>query len=160
MAKAWKVKGIKPKKSYRWNAEIILPVKVEEVFSWAEYIHDPDKITELHNLRISVKRLRYSMEFFEINYGKTFKTCLKVLEDLQELLGEIHDCDVLQQVLGDYLQDFQIQGDADAAIGIKLLIRRYRKMHRVRYQRFLKIWDELEERGFKGELLTTIKGGS
>ena len=60
-------------------------------------------VKELHNLRISVKRLRYSMESFTINYGEKFKELLKVLEDLQEHLGDIHNCDVVETVLTDYL---------------------------------------------------------
>ena len=67
MAKAWKVEGINPQKSYRWNARVILPIKVEEVYAWVPYIHDPDNVKELHNMRILVKQLRYSMEFFAIN---------------------------------------------------------------------------------------------
>ena len=57
-------KGIKPKKSCRWNARRILPVKIAEVYSWEKYIDAPHNIEELHNMRISIKRLRYSMEDF------------------------------------------------------------------------------------------------
>lgn len=64
VSKAWKTKGIKPKKSCRWNARRILPVKIAEVYSWEKYIDVPHNIEELHNMRISIKRLRYSMEDF------------------------------------------------------------------------------------------------
>ena len=43
MAKAWKVKGIQPQSSYRRNAKVILATKIQEVYSWAESIHDPKK---------------------------------------------------------------------------------------------------------------------
>ena len=85
MAKAWKVKGVKPQKSYRRNASIILSAKIAEVYSWDNYIGDPENIEELHNMRISIKRLRYSMEVFSVNYisnlmsrfrfGLTCKSC-------------------------------------------------------------------------------------
>ena len=161
MAKAWKAKGIYPQLSYRWNAQVILAVKIQEVYSWAESIRNPGKVKELHNLRISVKRLRYSMEFFTINYGKAFKDFLKVLADLQEQLGDIHDCDVVETVLTDYLQTLSDQGDTETdAIGINALLRRYREMRAAKYEAFLQRWDALEEADFEGQLLRVVTGES
>ncbi len=161
MAKAWKAKGIHPQLSYRWNAQVILAVKIQEVYSWAESIRNPDNIKELHNLRISVKRLRYSMEFFAINYGEEFQDFLKVLADLQEQLGDIHDCDVVQTVLTDYLQSLPDQGDAETdAIGINALLVRYREMRDAKYQAFLQRWEALEEADFKIQLFRIVIGES
>lgn len=161
MAKAWKAKGIYPQLSYRWNAQVILAVKIQEVYSWAKSIRNPDKVKELHNLRISVKRLRYSMEFFAINYGEEFQNFLQVLADLQEQLGDIHDCDVVETVLTDYLQELPDRRDTETdAIGINALLLRYREMRKVKYQSFLQRWDALEEADFKGQLLRTVTGES
>lgn len=160
MAKAWKVKGIKPQKSYRWNARAILPVKIEEVYSWSDSIHDPENIKALHNMRLSIKRLRYSMEFFAINYGKAFEECLLAMEALQELIGEIHDYDVISDVFTSYLQTLEPK-DAEAdSIGINTLISRYHKMRKAKYEKFLERLDEMEQTNFKGRLLDIIKGKS
>ena len=161
MAKAWKAKGIYPQLSYRWNAQVILAVTIQEVYSWAESIRNPDNIKELHNLRISVKRLRYSMEFFAINYGAEFQDFLKVLADLQEQLGDIHDCDVVEMVLTDYLKALPDQGDTETdAIGINALLLRYREMRATKYQAFLERWAALEEADFEGQLLRIVTGES
>ena len=157
MAKAWKVKGIQPQSSYRSNAQAILAVKIQEVYSWAESIRDSDKVKELHNLRISIKRLRYSMEFLAINYGEEFQDFLKVLADLQEQLGDIHDCDVVEIVLTDHLQSLPDQGDTETdAIGINPLLLRYRETRKAKYEAFLQQWDALEEADFKGQLLRIV----
>ena len=159
MAKAWKVKGIDSQRSYRWNAQVILTVKIDEVYSWAESIRNSDNVKELHNLRISVKRLRYSMESFTINYGEKFKDLLKVLEDLQEQLGDIHDCDVIETVLTDYLRELPDRKAADTdALGINALLSQYHGMRMAKYQAFLQQWDALEESDFKGQLLKIIRG--
>ena len=161
MAKAWKAKGIHPQLSYRWNAQVILAVKIQEVYSWAKSIRNPDNIKELHNLRISVKRLRYSMEFFAINYGEEFQDFLKILADLQEQLGDIHDCDVVEMVLTDYLQSLPDQGAEETdEIGINALLLRYREMRTAKYQVFLQRWDALEEADFKIQLLRIVTGES
>lgn len=161
MAKAWKAKGIYPQLSYRWNAQVILAVKIQEVYSWSKSIRNPDKVKALHNLRISVKRLRYSMEFFAINYGEQFQDFLKILADLQEQLGDIHDCDVVETVLTGYLQALPDQGDAEIdAIGINALLLRYREMREAKYEAFLQRWDALEEADFQYQLLKVVTGES
>lgn len=55
---------------------------------------EPD-VETLHALRIAVKRVRYSAEFFASCYGKGFRSLYLELKRLQEDLGIIHDCDVL-----------------------------------------------------------------
>ena len=156
MAKAWKVKGVKPQKSYRRNASIILSAKIAEVYSWDDYIGDPENIEELHNMRISIKRLRYSMEIFSVNYDQKFNESLQIWVDLQKLLGEIHDCDVGQDVLTDYLKADSQEGSADT-LGVNALIQRYRQTREERYQEFLKLWSSLQKEDFRGNLLRIIK---
>lgn len=57
---------------------------------WSE----PDSET-LHDLRIAVKRVRYSFEFFLSCYGRAVRSIHSELKRVQEELGIIHDCDVL-----------------------------------------------------------------
>lgn len=156
MAKAWKVKGVKPQKSYRRNASIILSAKIAEVYSWDSYIDDPKNIEELHNMRISIKRLRYSMEFFSVNYDTEFNESLQIWVDLQKLLGQIHDCDVGQDVLTDYLKDQSQEGSEDT-LGVNVLIQRYYQTREEKYQEFLKRWSSLQKEDLKENLLRMIK---
>ena len=41
MAKAWKVNGIRPQSSFRWGAQLILAVRVEEVYSVGRFHSQP-----------------------------------------------------------------------------------------------------------------------
>ncbi len=54
-------------------------------------LKDPDKIKELHVMRIDCKRLRYTLE---LNKTKKTSKPLGILESWQELLGSIHDNDI------------------------------------------------------------------
>jgi CHAD domain-containing protein len=54
---------------------------------------DEKKIEELHILRKDFKKLRYSLELAS-NKGKTIQI-LKNLKEIQEMLGDIHDCDTI-----------------------------------------------------------------
>jgi CHAD domain-containing protein len=54
---------------------------------------DEKKIKELHMLRKSFKKIRYSLEL-ATDEAKTIQT-LSNLKDIQDMLGEIHDSDVI-----------------------------------------------------------------
>ena len=45
-------------------------------------------------MRIAAKRLRYILEVTGPCFGPYAKNATKMVKDLQDLLGEIHDCDV------------------------------------------------------------------
>lgn len=176
MAKAHKISGVKPLSSYRENARIILPQKVEEVYTWEPFIRDPARREELHNMRISIKRLRYTMELFRVVYefpkeyskeggtadDKRFAEFLAVIVDLQEILGDIHDGDVALQVLTDYMHQsasdavVSRSGSATRKGGIDRLIDQTRKTRKADYEKFLEKWEQLSAVDFKRKLLSFL----
>lgn len=154
MAKADKITGVAPQHSYRANARIILPQKAEEVYTWEQFIRDPARREELHNMRISIKRLRYTMELFGVVYKskKRFAKCLAVIVDLQEILGDIHDCDVVLDVLTNYQETRR-----DAVLpGVATLIARTRETRKADYETFLEKWEQLSTTGFKQRMLAIV----
>ncbi len=176
MAKAHEISGVKPLGSYRENARIILPQKIEEVYTWEPFIRDAARREELHNMRISIKRLRYTMELFRVVYASKkecpkggastdeehFDEFLAVIVDLQSILGDIHDCDVVLQVLTDYT----CQSASDAVVlgalsatgkdGIDRLIAQTRETRKADYETFLEKWEQLSAANFKRKLLSFL----
>ena len=152
MAKPLTLTGVKPKEVFHTNAHIILPQKVEEVYMWENFIQDSEKSEELHNMRISIKRLRYSMEFFTCNYGEQFIKCLHTIIDLQDILGDIHDNDVVINTLTNYKTDHNHL----TLPGIESLISRVRKNRISNYNEFLSKWEKLSQNNFKDNLLAII----
>ena len=176
MAKAHKISGVKPLCSYRENARIILPQKVEEVYTWEPFIRDATRHEELHNMRISIKRLRYTMELFRAVYEcpkecpkdraptdeKRFAEFLAVIVDLQEILGDIHDGDVVLQVLTDYAHQSAADAVAPPSLpttgkgGIAKLIEQTRETRKADYEKFLEKWEHLSKADFKRILLSFL----
>ncbi len=152
MAKPQKIIGINPKQSFRENASIILPQKVEEVYSWEQFIRDPERREELHNMRISIKRLRYTMEFFAENYDKHFTDLIETIIELQDILGDIHDSDVVLEVLTEYKENLQ----PAVLSGVDTLIARTRETRNADYEKFIEKWEQLSAIGFKQKLLAII----
>ena len=93
VVKARQVKGLKPDGWLAENARRIVLVRLDELLSFGEASRDPERVTELHDMRIAAKRLRYVLEIHEPLFGFTAGRAARTVRDLQDLLGQIHDCD-------------------------------------------------------------------
>jgi hypothetical protein len=69
------------------------------------YISDPANVTELHAMRISAKRLRYTLEAFDDLFNGRLKTFISVVRKLQDQLGLIHDLDVWIQFVPAFIEE-------------------------------------------------------
>lgn len=58
----------------------------------------------LHHLRIDCKKLRYASEFFSPLYGKEMASFLQQLKELQDVLGLLHDCSVMETLQNSLLK--------------------------------------------------------
>ena len=104
MTKPRPVTGLAPDGRMRRNARRILQVRIDEVYSFDGLVADPANVTELHDMRIACKRLRYLLEIFGIAFDADLDPFLEEVKGLQDLLGDIHDCDVQVPMLEDHLR--------------------------------------------------------
>jgi hypothetical protein len=91
--KARKVKGIDPDGPLAENLRLIVSVRLEELRSFGPRVGDPTAVEALHDMRIAAKRLRYVLELGEPVLGAPARRGAKEARRLQDLLGDIHDCD-------------------------------------------------------------------
>jgi hypothetical protein len=103
MAKPRPVKGLDPDRRIRPNARKVLAVRIDEVYSFDGLVADPANVKELHDLRIACKRLRYLLEIFAIAFEDDLTPYIDEVRGLQDLLGDIHDCDVQIPMLEEHL---------------------------------------------------------
>jgi CHAD domain-containing protein len=173
--KARKVKGLDPDGPLGDQLERIVRVRTEELFAFMPRAADPDEITDLHDMRIAAKRLRYILEIAEESFGPYAATAAKRVKELQDLLGEIHDCDVtLPRVLdlaerarqddvelvrmraGDAkdLQPRLASGgpNAQAYRGLAALATYYQARRELLFDRFVDFWESLQREGFRSRL--------
>jgi hypothetical protein len=92
--KARGVKKLDPAASLGENAARIVAVRLDELRSLATRAVEPECAREQHDMRIAAKRLRYILEATGFCFGKPAQTAARRARDLQDLLGELHDCDV------------------------------------------------------------------
>jgi CHAD domain-containing protein/predicted phosphodiesterase len=83
--------------------------RIDDLLAFGDFLADPEKIREHHAMRIAVKRLRYTLEvwrdLFEGNIGDEINT----LKRLQDLLGDLHDCDVWNVYLPEFLKEEEMR---------------------------------------------------
>jgi CHAD domain-containing protein len=176
--KASRVKGLRPGTRLGGAARRIAKQRVADLLQFDEAVRDPGNVRELHDLRIAAKRLRYTLEVL----GGVLGPAASLVEDearvLQDVLGEIHDCDVLAPRLRRELAQLTA-GDASAVAaladgnpdavprmlrdapgramrhGVQALAVGVAARRGALYERFLERWDAL----LAGPLLTDLTVG-
>jgi hypothetical protein len=110
--KARRVDKLDPSGPLGENAGRIVKVRLDELRSFAPGALQRDQITAQHDMRIATKRLRYVLEVTGFCFGDSADTARRRARDLQDILGEMHDCDVMLPRVREHLEALQ---SADAA---------------------------------------------
>jgi CHAD domain-containing protein len=148
--KARSVKGLEPDAPFRDNAQRIAAVRIAELWGFGDRARDAREREALHDMRIAAKRLRYLLEITEVCFGEPAKEGAKMARGLQDMLGEIHDCDVMSE---------RVRARAEAVpvadpryIGLEALASYVEARRRVLHREFVTFWNELEQDGYRARL--------
>ncbi|CAA9464841.1 MAG: hypothetical protein AVDCRST_MAG38-624 [uncultured Solirubrobacteraceae bacterium] len=173
--KARRVKGLDPAGPLVENLERIVRVRLGELLAFMPRAGDPGQVEALHDMRIAAKRLRYILEIAHPCFGDYARTAVNRVKDLQELLGELHDCDVQSIELEAFLRDLiaedalalalaaegmdDLAPDAlrvarhhDDHAGVAALLVYIRARRRVLFGAFERLWTDFERSGFAARL--------
>lgn len=104
MAKAKPIEGLDAHAETRAVLPAVFGTRITELWSMAEHLPYPERVRELHDMRIAAKRLRYCFEFFAPCFAD-LGDALKRFKRLQDYLGDLHDCDVWVDYLRAQLRD-------------------------------------------------------
>ena len=122
-----------------------ISARIRELLTREDCVTQREAIKEHHDMRIAVKRLRYSAEAFRPLFDDRLKDEIATLKGLQDMLGEMHDCDVWmaeEAALSDALSS------EFAPAGLSALIEDRRKRRDRCYDAFVERWAELRNSGF------------
>jgi CHAD domain-containing protein len=91
-----KVYEVHKHKSLKENLQKVLPEMFDDFFSLGNTVAGyPMRKVQLHEMRKAGKPLRYAMELGEYCFGEDFTKLLEEVKHVLELMGEIHDADVM-----------------------------------------------------------------
>jgi len=172
--KARKVDGLLPAAPVADNAERIVRTRLEELVGFMPRAADEQEVVALHDMRIAAKRLRYVLEVTGRCFGPYAETAVKLVKDVQDLLGEIHDCDVQLPAVAAFLEELARADAAEviartagddvdpvtlreapnraAYAGLVALQVHLRARREHLFGRFLELWSDLERKGFRARL--------
>ena len=183
MARMWKTRTLDCARGFGWNAGEVIRVRTDEVFAHAPALQNAGEIVGHHDFRISIKRLRYSLEIFSVSCDPIdVAAIIAELSVLQDLLGDLHDADVLvpelQRTLGELVEEAAHEvgrrrparsrqsgkpalsrsksrgrtPDLVARPGLVGLIDRLRVQRSTSYDRAVQLWGRLEAEGLRERL--------
>jgi hypothetical protein len=164
------VKKLDPSASLAENAARIVRVRLDELRSFAPRALDGREVQAQHDMRIAAKRLRYVLEATEFCLGKPAETARRRARDLQDILGEMHDCDVMLPRVEEHVARLRADdaravreraGDAPdldprlagrspnrtAYRGLEILAVYLEARRELLFDRFRELWEKQERRG-------------
>ena len=143
--KAQPIDGLDPDMQLAAAARRIVAVRTAELYAFLPEALDERAVTALHDMRIAAKRLRYVLELVGFCFGEVGGEAQGRARELQEVLGEIHDCDVM-------LDRIAAIRDREAA-GFDALAARFRAERAEQFARFCALWSAIERSRLRERLL-------
>ena len=136
---------------YQRGADHILRGLDDFLIHEDDVVH-PERVEELHAMRISAKHLRYTLEAFAPIYPDELKSFIGNMRKIQDSLGEIHDCDVWEMVLPQFMEKERARVQAyfgnlrpasRLTAGIEFFRQNRRELRQQTYQTFLADWKKI-----------------
>ena len=165
-----RVKKLDPAAPLAENAARIVRVRLRELRSFGPAALERAASAEQHDMRIAAKRLRYVLEATEFCFGRPGTTARRRARELQDVLGELHDCDVMLPRIHAHAASLRSAdaadlraraGDADdldpalsarsrhrtAYRGLEMLAVHVEARRELLFDRFVSLWGEQERAG-------------
>jgi CHAD domain-containing protein len=157
MAKPLKIKKISPDDRLEKAARRILRTRIKEFYScWP----DPDirpTAEQLHNLRISGKRLRYSAEGLRELYPDRLALLIDMLKVAQDRLGEIQDCVTQRELIEAFLARMRRRNpQSDQIAALEKIISEYDRRQSTLFTQFHETWRGMTMDEFRASLKAMV----
>jgi CHAD domain-containing protein len=142
--------------------------RLDALLQFEQWVHNPDAVAEHHAMRIAAKKLRYTMEIYAPVYLRNLKKPLSRVKKIQEILGDLHDCDVwidtVMKMLLDERSSFRPglnppHANESRVTSYRLFLSEREKERKQIYRRFVRFWGSVGRAGLWDELRSTLTDG-
>ena len=146
-------------------AASLISRRLNVLLSYEEWVHNPDAVTEHHAMRIAAKKLRYTMEVYAPLYILGLKKYHYRVKKVQEILGDLHDCDVwidtvtvmlLKERSTSFIKNSSGNEQVSRVSGYRQFLSEREKERKRLYRRFVTYWDSLGRACIWDDLRTTL----
>ncbi|MBN1865888.1 CHAD domain-containing protein [Candidatus Sumerlaeota bacterium] len=135
---------------------ILSPIleRLDGVFECLEPALDPDRAVAQHRLRIAFKRLRYTFEIFAFAFDAGRNAILRRMKGFQDVLGELHDMDVLLEGLASRLSR---ESDPARKSDFQRLVEHLKRERLRLFRRFRRRAASLAREGFEKAIRESLR---
>jgi CHAD domain-containing protein len=106
----WEIDNLDDNLEFIKAADIILSKRLDQVIEDINNYLISDSVENLHRVRISLRRFRYSMELFISSFDtKKFMILYKKVTKLQDLSGRVRDFDVMEENMNSLVKKEKIK---------------------------------------------------
>jgi CHAD domain-containing protein len=149
-------------------AAVRISNRLDALMQYERWVHIQDAVAEHHAMRITAKKLRYTLEIYSPLYRRNLRKFLIRVKKIQEILGDLHDCDVWIDVVMTMLLEERSSRRTDRAspdpkgcrvTGYRVFLSEREKERRQIYRRFVRYWESLGRAGLWDDLRRTLTEG-
>ncbi len=142
--------------------------RLDMMLSYERWVHNPDAVVQHHAMRIAAKKLRYTMEVYGPLYRLGLNKYLVRVKKIQEILGDLHDCDVwidtvmvilLKERSASPVKNTSKNNQISRMTGYRHFLAEREKERKRLYNRYVRYWDSLARTGIWDGLRTTLDEG-
>lgn len=158
-----------PRKRMAYGVPALAALRIESrlltLLSYEPWVNHPDAVAEHHATRIAAKKLRYTIEI----YGPVYRLGLAKpharVKKIQEILGDLHDCDVWIDHITRLLlrersrlrsENEEKRPDTATLASLKIFLQDRERERKVLHQRFMRYWESQFRSGTWDELRQSL----
>ena len=142
--------------------------RLETLLAFEPWVSHPEAVAEHHATRIAAKKLRYTLEIYAPVYRLNLKKPIARVKEVQEILGDLHDCDVwIDVVIRLLLRERSLlrsdneekRPDTRTLSSLKIFLAEKERERQQLYRHFVRYWATLKRTGLWDSLRTTLTDG-
>ncbi len=142
--------------------------KLDDLLAMEKYVNLENEILRHHETRIRAKWLRYTMECYAPLYPDEFSGEIAMMENFQDLLGEMHDCDVWIERISKLINEIESENimlpeKQQSAIEEKQSLLKFlayiEEKRKNRYEKFVIFWNTEKSKNSFEELRRKASAG-
>lgn len=148
------------------NCSVRIREKLAQLVSMETCLEDPQNAEGHHKMRIAAKKLRYTMEICREPFDSKLDSFIKKCKKVQNLAGEIHDCDVWAQIINQFEENehkraVEFYGTdrqhKRLEPGINYLLEFYARRRAEKFDSLVQYWNDLRQDCIWEKLIELLK---
>lgn len=160
------------KQSLAYGISPVAALRIEErlcaFLAFELWVSHAEAVAEHHATRIAAKKLRYTLEVYASVYRLNLKKPISRVKAVQEILGDLHDCDVWIDTITRLLlrershlrtENEEKRPDTFTLSSLKIFLAEREKERQQLYRHFVRYWVSLKRAHIWDALRTSLDSG-